>query len=129
MYMHMYKRWTFCLPFLEFWARAHVQPDKITCKQCVLSQQLVSLAFSNLANEELARRYLLIANMQVNSTVFSCENRTISVTFRASRFINKLLSRIMSENATLLFPSLSHFVVIKLVVSDLRPFEEAIAGT
>ena len=51
----------------------------------------------------------------------------ISVTFRASRFVDKLLSSITSENATFSIP-MPRFVVIELVVSDLWPFEAAIAG-
>ena len=108
------------------------QLDKVTCKQCVLSQQLVVLAvYGNLANEELAQSpynicsspYFLPAGTFVRtckSTVLShifCENRTISVTFRASRFVDKLLRRITSENATLPIP-MPRFIVIGLVVSD-----------
>ena len=48
-------------------------------------------------------------------------------TFRASHFVDELLSRITSENATLPIPML-RFVVIELVVSDLWPFEAAVAG-
>ena len=59
--------------------------------------------------------------MQVNGIVstFSYENHTNSVTFQASRFVDKLLSR---ENATLPIP-MPHFVAIELVVSELWPFE------
>ena len=49
------------------------------------------------------------------------------MTFQASRFVDKLLRRITSENAMLPIP-LPRFVVIELVVSDLWLFEAAIAG-
>ena len=55
------------------------------------------------------------------------EHRTISVTFRASGFVDKLLSGITLENATLPIP-MPNFVVIEPVISDLWPFEAAIAG-
>ena len=49
------------------------------------------------------------------------------VTFRVSRFVVKLLSRITSENATLPIP-MPRCVVIEFVVSELWPFEAAIMG-
>ena len=62
--------------------------------------------------------------MYVNSIVFIFpgENRTIFLTLH---FIDKLLSTIVSENATLPIP-MPCFVVIELVVSELWLFEVAI---
>ena len=130
-------------PSLVSPAGACTQPEKITSKQCVLSQQLVSLAFSSLHNLPtkslhvvshiiFAHRpisYLLVPLSEHVSQryclhIFWGENL---VTFQAIRFIDKLLSRITSENAT--FPiHMPHFVVIELVISDLWPFEAVILG-
>ena len=42
-----------CKPSLEFRVGTRAQPDKITCKQCMLSRQLVSLVYGNLPTKSL----------------------------------------------------------------------------
>ena len=66
--------------------------------------------------------------MHVNGIVFlKSHHFHIHVDFQASRFVNKLLSRITLENAMLLVPML-RVVVIELVITELWPFEAAITG-